>query len=536
MSYDFPKLIRLDEYTKHSEPTIQIVRPRDWNVPHVKLADDALNYIQNVRPIPGKTIILVLAMTAGEYYGPNRNGDAWPEHPLMVGNTRITAEEVLPKHYKTFETDANVYRHHINKDPAGKIGDILRAFYNWPMHRVELLLSLDNRKAEDVVQEIECGKFPAVSMGCKIRYDVCSICGNPAPTRAAYCPHAKMLLSQFLPNGKQVFVWNPAPRFFDLSMVRRPADRIGFMMKKVAEVPEIWSSAELGEHAALLSGKLANARKISMMNKVLNGEVAATKEDDGDLHVARQFADTVATPAVSGMPALDDATIREMLRHRAPQVLSTLSSMGIFLTTPEFIKLLVWKLLPGTTLPEVCLERALGAQQAVFDILAQNPDLIEEIHNTHLLDLRPENVDPALASKFSSLLEKRSCLRPYVQQRLVDLALGKTASTHAQHGYVLVDQRPECGYATRVTPKIADSFTRKVANTQLQDVIGSAALLAGAYKFFTPNFDVKTASMQLAHDRIFTPRSSFQHITTDPKLASATFGEVASWLGRVICL
>jgi len=536
MNYDFPKLIRLDEYTKYSEPTIQIVRARDRNVPHVKLAEDALSYIQNVKPIPGQTIILVLAMTAGEVYGPNRNGDAWPERPLRVGNTTITADEVLPKHYKSFETDARVYRHHINKDPAGKIGDILRAFYNWPMHRVELLLALDNKKAEDVVQEVEVGKYPACSMGCKIKYDVCACCGNMAPTRAHYCDHAKFQLSQYLPNGKQVFVWNPAPRFFDLSMVRRPADRIGFMMKKVAEVPEIWSSAELGEHAALLSGKLADARKLSVMNKIINGTIAAAKEDDGDLNMTRQFADAVANPAASTMPALDDATLQEMLRHRAPHVLATLSSMGIYLTTPEFIKFLVWRVLPGTQIPEGCLERALASQQAVFDILAKNPDLVEEIHDTRLLDLQQKNVDPALVDKFSSLLEKRSCLRPYVQRRLVDAALYKSAYAPAHPGYILVDQQTGPAYAARMAPKLASTVSRTVTNARARDVIGSAALLSGAYKLFTPDFNVKIATMRLVHDRAFTPFSHTRCIALNPKLASASFGEVASWLGEVICL
>jgi hypothetical protein len=532
----FPKLIYLDEYTKHSEPTIRIVRPRDRNVPHVKLAEDALSYIQNVKPIPGKTIILVLAMTAGETWGPNRNGDSWPERPLRAGNTVITADEVLPKHYKTFETNAQVYRHHINKDPAGSIGQILRAFYNWTMHRVELLLALDDQKAEDVVQEIHVGKYPACSMGCKIKYDVCAICGNKAPSRAQYCDDAKFQLGQYLPNGKQVFVWNPSPTFYDLSMVRRPADRIGFMMKKVAQVPEIWSSAELGEHMALLSGKLANARKLSDINKIINGDVVAAKEDDGDLNMTRQFARSIAAPAAATMPALDDSVIHEMLRSNPARVLATLASMGIFLTTPEFIKFFVWKMAPGFAIPEGCLEGAVEAQQAVFDVLSKNPDLVEEIQQTGFLNLDPGNIDPALQQRFSTLLEKRSCLRTFVQRRLVDSVLYKTAHMPSPHGYIVVDQKIGQGYATRMAPKLATQNRRWVKDARMQDVIGSGALLSGAYKFFTPGFDTKTAALRLTHERLFVTTPRYQRITLEPKLASASFGEVASWLGKVICL
>jgi hypothetical protein len=250
MAKPFSKLIELSELSLNSEPTIQIIRGRgDDRLHHVKVASDAMDYIRNVKPIPGKTVILVLAMTAGEYYGCNRNGDAWSERPLRVGPTEITADDVLPKHYQTFETNANVFRHHVNKDPAKSIGEVIKSFYNWPMHRVELLLALNNFKSDEVVQEIEEGKFPAVSMGCKVKYDVCSLCGNKAPSRAQYCDHAKFQLGELLPNGKKIFVWNPSPKFFDISIVRRPADRLGFMMKKVAEsIPEIRSSAELGEY------------------------------------------------------------------------------------------------------------------------------------------------------------------------------------------------------------------------------------------------------------------------------------------------
>jgi len=534
MNYDFPKLIQLDEFTHNSEPTIQIIRPRDFTVPHVKLADEALDYIKHVRPMPGKTIILVLAMTAGEYYGPNKNGDAWPEHPLMVGGTKITEDEVLPKHYKSFETSAKVYRHHINKDPAGSIGDIQRAFYNWLMHRVELLLALDNNKAEEVVQEIESGKFPAVSMGCKIRADICSICGNQAPNRAAYCDHAKWQLSQFMPNGKQVFVWNPAPKFFDLSIVRRPADRIGFMMKKVAEVAEVQSSAELGERVARLSKKLADANKLSIISKIINGDVAAAKEDDGELNVVRQFAENVAKPVADATPPLDDSILQELIRHRPAEVLSTLASMGIYLTTPEFIKFFIWKLAPGTPVPEQYLRRAVETQRAVFDILAHNPELAEEIEQTDFLDIAQGNINADLQKRLAPLLEKRSYLRPYVERRLVDLVFKKTAASE-WGALEIVDP------ATGICSKTAHAVEKTQRwNARFRGLLGSAALLAGAYKLAEltdTGMNTKTATLRMLQEHSLTTGAQYEiPRVTLHKLSSASFEKVALWLGEGICL
>lgn len=573
----FPKLIQLDEVTKTSEPTIQLVRPRDWAVPHVKVAAESLDYIRHVKPIPNETIILVLAMSAGEYYGPNRNGDGWPERPLRVGQTEIGPEEVLPQRYKTFETHANVFKHHVNKDPNKRIGRVLRAFYNWQMHRVELLLSLLNQEAEDVVQRIEKGEFPAVSMGCKIKYDVCSICGHKAPSREHYCPHAKFQLTRFLPNGKQVFVWNPMATFFDISMVRRPADRIGFMMKKVAEsVPEIWSSAEMGEYVDCMSRKLADARKLSVMDKVIQGGVAASKEEDGDLNVVKNFADRVAQPAAVATPPLDDSVIQEMLQHRPADVLSTLSSMGIFLTTPEFLKYFVWQLVPNAEIPDGVLERATDVQQQVFDILSQNPDLIEEIENSGFLNLSPENIRPELVNKFTPLLEKRSQHHPYLQRRLVAAVLQKNAAESLEPGqghwdlFEVVD--PVTGRRYRTTRSAimdAREQASKMRNAQtLRNIFGGGALLSGAYKLLghklpprdpyaqagyarpfvahtgemVPGMtEVKSAALHIAHENAVRRKgASAPLILQNTKhaallLSEANFDSVAQWLGKVIC-
>jgi hypothetical protein len=481
----FPKLIELDELSKYGEPTIQIVRPHEFNkLAHVKAAGEALDYIKNVKPLPGKTIILVLAMTAGEFYGFNRNGDGWSERPMRIGKTVIGPDEVLPKHYQSFENSANVFRHHINKDPDKRIGQVVKAFYNWPMHRVELLLALDNGQAEDVVQEIENGKYPACSMGCKVKYDVCNICGNCAPSRKEYCDHAKYQLGETLSNGKPVGVWNPSPKFFDISMVRRPADRLGFMMKKVAEyAPEIRSGAELGEYVAEASKKVANLRKLSLIQKVLNGNITAAKTDDGATREVKQFNDSVAAPAAASMPPLDDNAIRQLIAYRPAEVLSTLASMGILLTTPEFIKYFVWKFAPNIDIPEEYLDRAVAAQHQVFSALAENPELLDSMEATGCLELSPENVNQALAEKMGSWVEKRSQHRDWIVKRAM-FGLRQTTrdptTGYTPGDFDLVSVRdPNTGKAYQTTKSVARRTEGLARKHQLGQILGGGALLAG---------------------------------------------------------
>ncbi len=576
MSNDFTKIIELDEITRHSEPSMQIVRPGEFNkLAHVKTASEALDYIKHVKPIPGKTIILMLAMTAGEYYGGNRNGDGWSEHPMQIGPTKITEDQVLPKHYKTFETMANVFKHHINKDPAKRIGDVMKAFYNWPMHRVELLLALDNKNAEDVVERIERDEFPAGSMGCRIPYDVCNICGNKAPNRSQYCDHARYELGRYRPNGKQIIVWNPSPRFFDISIVRRPADRIGFMMKKVAEHPyEVRSSAELGEYVTGLQDKMAIARKLSVMNKIINGDTVASKDDDGDLSVTKEYTKNVASPAAETLAPLGDDVIHSMIRQRPAEVFSTLTSMGIFLTTPEFLKFFVWKYAPGVKLPEDAIDRAIALQGSVFNILANNPPLIESIQNTSFLDISPENINNDLLEQLQPLVEKRSLFDPHLRSRLVDRTLQKSAELAPGQGYwdTLEVSDPGTGqrYKTTRGEKLrAEADIPSSMGMALHNIFGSGTLLSGAYRslggkpisraqqnaYYSNAYGlqprsmsgetvplnasmVRLASVQLARDKQLCKQASLFEEYRNLDLASmynASFDGVATWLGKLTC-
>lgn len=118
-------------------------------------SDELRDYVKELKEKVDRTYALVNALSAGEYFGPNRNGDYFPE-------------EVLQKYHKTFEAMGGIYRHHVNKDPKKSMGRIVFAFYNKAMHRVELVLELSNSRAQDVIEALHSGKLPAVSMGCFI--------------------------------------------------------------------------------------------------------------------------------------------------------------------------------------------------------------------------------------------------------------------------------------------------------------------------------------------------------------------------------
>lgn len=273
------KLLQLEpDFETTGETRVQLVDRRDTHL--YKLASEgALDYIKNVQPIPGHRVVLVLAMSASEYYGANRNGDAFSEGPIMVnGEYAIAPGESLVDWHHTF-MQGNVFAHHVNKDPAQGKGKIIATFYNKRMHRVELLVSVDETKLPDVIAKIDGGQFPAVSMGCKIPYDVCSICGNRAPTRAQYCEHVNNMnpmfgMNKLLSDGRRCFVWNPRTNLFDISFVFRPADKIGYTMMKVADTPYVIGSAAEAESLKSAAEKSALLLKLSDIDKIIDGSVA----------------------------------------------------------------------------------------------------------------------------------------------------------------------------------------------------------------------------------------------------------------------
>ena len=118
-------------------------------------SDDVSEYVDNLKVNKGKTYALVNALSAGEFYGSNRNGDYFPE-------------KALKEYHKTFEALGHVYKHHVNKDPRKSMGRVKFASYNNKMHRVELVLELDNVKSAAVITNLRDGKLPAVSMGCRV--------------------------------------------------------------------------------------------------------------------------------------------------------------------------------------------------------------------------------------------------------------------------------------------------------------------------------------------------------------------------------
>lgn len=275
------KVCQFKARKEQGERLVQIFHPGDVNAAAdffsmgktaAPLLPDVQQFLDKLSPDPNKIYVLVNALGAGEYWGSNINGDYFPEPSLI--------HEGPDFGYKTFY-NAHPFKHHVNKDPNKSFGDVVLAVWHPDMKRVELIIAIDRIKAkelgaEDICDKLDQGMFPDVSMGCKVPYDLCSVCTDwkkyrkaqatfnrhihpsvgkavlayhmkdpirgLSPTRNDYCDHLRHQLNRILPDGRKVYMINTYPRFFDISFVFIGADKTAKVMAKLAMAYPGWAN------------------------------------------------------------------------------------------------------------------------------------------------------------------------------------------------------------------------------------------------------------------------------------------------------
>lgn len=382
------KLLDTNSFYKDEEPTISILNLSALSAGLEKVAahEDIQAYLDVLEPKPGFTYLHINAMTAGEYHGANRNADYFPE-------------DNLKKYYKTFETSpAYVYRSHINKDPKKSYGKVLFAVYNERMHRVELVCECPDELVADINQRITRGEFPTTSMACRTPADTCSICGNRATSRQAYCKHLKSELNKLYPDGRRVMAINDQPlSFFDISIVVRPADVNSSILQKVADA-EVMGSAELAEVEGLTEDgfhKRAALKKLSELVKEIT---------DGCYVVGAGKT----TEEILGQAAPKDLPLGaiDMLHHfELPQTLSAMANMGISPSVSFLAELITRKKLgPGYE----------GIGQVVQNFLNEVPDSVD-IPAIHIEE--PTQINPLIDRVLSKFVGDSSLFPGEIEKR-----------------------------------------------------------------------------------------------------------------------
>lgn len=285
----------------------------------------------------GEVLVLLPALGTTEGYGPNRNGDGF----------RFSE---CKKAHHTFVKHARPYRHHDNKPTSPAYGRVIASALNEPMHRVELVVGLNETKeaadrnrghiADFEINALERGEPLAWSMACKIAFDVCSSCRNKARTRADYCDgsHCKHgglrnNIARTFDDGHTLHADNPDPVFFDISRVRRPADRIAYAFGRIDKAASavIKCGAELAEDFNL--GPASSVFGAQSSPELL--ALADSERDRGDVPSGMPFAfDSANQPPIFDFPSYDNDP------QKFASLLGSLAAERVLLAPRDFLMLI----------------------------------------------------------------------------------------------------------------------------------------------------------------------------------------------------
>lgn len=329
------KLITLPPEDAAGRLLIEVFHPEDGltKTASGELWGETRRYLDSLSGKTGKVYVLVNALGAGEYYGANINTDYFPEDQLNPSDPNAGYG------YKTF-LNAGIYRHHKNKDPSKSMGRIAFVTYNPVMHRVELVLEIDRQRAAelghgDLLESIDLGKKLAVSMGCKVPYDQCSICGHLSKTTADHCAHIKDTRGKIYSDGRKAYMVNIKPKFFDLSFVVIGADRTSYAMAKVAFAQShlfTENSAVLANEYRIRDGALVGELKEKLAKKQKLSEV---------LKRVPAMSAKVMPALTRREPDLPSGLLARMSSASVPSALTTATAAGIVLKPAEFQKVIL---------------------------------------------------------------------------------------------------------------------------------------------------------------------------------------------------
>ena len=316
--------------------------------------------------------VVINALGSYERWGCNSNGDAFPREPLSRHVDTFTGKPLADYGYKSFEHYAKYFRHHNNKSTSPSYGEVLFSYWNPILERVELVVAIDLFKESKYIKLLESGENVAVSMGCRVPYDVCNICGHKAKTRDDYCIHAKKYLRRIigpetaakwskelgktiLP-GTQVCVLNTMPIFFDISRVHVGADKSAFILGKAASETFFLSGVDLAESYDVedsdfdyVMNKVASSKVAKNKNAAMNKTIPATDVDGVGMVVDNKFIPEKEKVLKAGVentiaqePEIPNHVIDNLANNfHINDILSSMLSLGIHPKPTEFQRIII---------------------------------------------------------------------------------------------------------------------------------------------------------------------------------------------------
>jgi intein/homing endonuclease len=177
---------------------------------------------------------------------------------------------------------------------------------------------------------------------CTVPTDTCSLCGatRTGPGDPNECEHIKYQLGKIAEDGKFIGMINNEPRWFDISFVGRPADRIAWSLKTASGLDDSIKQAEYEgvvppDELAITSEhglrKLATIREMADMASRMSGwlkTASFASTDERRLFEMRKLA-------ALNVP---DSILSDLRAYSPKDAFEGLADAGVVLDVPSFFK------------------------------------------------------------------------------------------------------------------------------------------------------------------------------------------------------
>jgi len=248
----------------------------------------------------------------------NNNGDSWERNLLKVASKSFLGADNFVEHVQIPElSKGKIIDVALREVPFAKDshGNDLTTMY------VDILIAT-NKKHTDLIAKIQSGEYSAVSMGCLIKYSICTQCGRSAEDESQSCKHVRFFKGNYFydDNGVKRIVAElcgstddpDSCKFIDGSWVRKPAFE-GAVLNKVLPF-EVDLSDKIQKAVAMpsfeympgmyLKAASQSAKEIVRDLEAAEGDAPAPPKDDFSFPEAPAESDK---PLAVDTPPVEDA-------------------------------------------------------------------------------------------------------------------------------------------------------------------------------------------------------------------------------------
>lgn len=373
-----------------------------------KRASQITEHLKKLEKNANQENLHIIAVGAYEGTGYNRNMDRFRQYWC----------EKNAHYFK--DADRAVNRHHKNKPEDPKYGNIKVAYYNPAMRRIELVVGLDKHACQDILHEQEKVGHTNWSMASKQAYDVCTWCEKKSASDDERCEHIPGQLGELNKVGEMCGMDNPDPKWFEISYVKRPADRIGMSLQKTASAVthllprdylNIYTGFQVPDEGLTISKYAADKRDLLLKLSALEKRLAAVSTDKKML-------------ALSHTEKLAFEDLQKLREMQPAEFFKTAANNGILLSPENFFNYVF-----NGKVKEASVNAVKVRLPRIFEDLTKNASAVvnDETYDTYLHApiVKQSNFIEKLASSFSLDYD----------QALLRIPLGfKLASTGTDEG------------------------------------------------------------------------------------------------------